>query len=132
MMADNRAMEFDIWVLQSVILANIDGKGTTERILAAADLMSKMPMAEADLRGGLARLARRGLIDQRDGQYTVTAAVPENIKWSEKEKIRRLLEAEPTATDKKAASTDDLGKLASDYVKRFQGFISGLTKPRKE
>jgi hypothetical protein len=131
MMADNKMIEFDTWVLRSVILANVDGKGTTERILAAANLMSKTPMIEADLRNGLTRLVQKGFVDQREGRYSITSAVPDNIKWSETEKIRRLLETEPPAIEKKAA-TDDLGKLAGDYVKRFQGFMSGLTKPKKE
>ena len=142
-MADKKYLEFDVWLLQSVILANIDGSGMPERILNAADLMSKTPMTETDLRGGLVRLAQNGFIAEQDGRFYATAAVPASLKWSEREKIRQLLEAEPPAEDEKAADAGNLAKIAGqardrlqktagDYVKRFQGLISGLNKPKKD
>lgn len=131
-MADNKSIEFDTWLLQSIMLANVDGSGTPKRILAAAELMRKNPMPEGDLGAGLTRLSQGGFIEEREGRYSPTAAVPPSIKWLEKLKVRELLSAEPATGEKKAAAADDLGKLAGDYVKRFQGFMSGLTKPKKE
>ena len=94
-MADRKHVQFDTWLLQSVMLANVDGDGTEKRILTAADLMSKTPMAELDLRGGLLRLVQNGFVVVESGVYFPTAAVPAGIKWSEREKVRQLLEAEP-------------------------------------
>jgi hypothetical protein len=139
--ADTKQLNFDTWLLQSIMLTNVDGSGTAKRILDAADLMSKIPMAEADLRGGLVRLAQKGFIEDKDGGYSPTATAA-GLKWSEREKIRQLLEAEPPTEEKKAAA-GDLSKLAGqardrlekttgDYVKKFQGFMSGLNKPKKE
>ncbi len=124
-------LSFDTWLLQAVMLANLDGSGTVKRILTAADLMSKTPMTELDLRGGLLRLVQNGFVGVEGGVYFPTAMVPAGIKWSEREKVRQLLEAEPT-TEQNTAAAGDLSKLAGDYVKRFQGFMSGLNKPKKD
>ncbi|APV44992.1 hypothetical protein Dform_01671 [Dehalogenimonas formicexedens] len=130
-MADNKTLEFDTWLLQSVILANVDGPGTTERINNAADLLSKTPMAVSDLRAGLFRLAQKGFVQEANGNYSA-AQTTAGIKWLERDKIRQLLSAEPAQGDVKSAGTGNLSKVAGDYVKKFQGFMSGLTNPRKE
>lgn len=131
-MPDYKSLEFDTWLLQSLILAKVGGIPTRERVAAAADLLSKTPMADADLQDGLIRLAQRGLVQEGNGSYSVTAAVPPTLKWSEREKVRQLLSAETPPEAAKAETSGNLGKQAGVYVKRFQGFVSGLTKPKKE
>jgi hypothetical protein len=124
-MPEYKSLEFDTWLLQSVILANSDGKGTSEKILTAADLLSKTPMPEADLGTGLARLIQMGLVQDNQWYYSTTGSVPSGLRWTERDKIRELLsiqmQGEQVAKPAKAG----------DYVKRFQGFMSGLTKPKK-
>ena len=141
--ADGKHLNFDLWLLQSILLANVDGGGTPERILGAADLMSKTPMTDTDVRGGLARLVQNGFIENRDGRYSPTAVIPTTLKWSEREKIRQLLTAEPHSEETKAADSGNLSKLAGQardqlqkttgvYVKRFQSLMSGLNRPKKD
>jgi hypothetical protein len=140
-MADKKYLEFDIWLLQSVMLANIDGRGTPERITTASDLLSKTPMAYTDLRAGLIRLAENGFIEDRDGGYAPIARVAAAARWSEREKVKQLLTAEPAPEAAKPAANlakiadqtrDRFQKTTGVYVKRFQGFLSGLTNPKKE
>ncbi|PPD58383.1 hypothetical protein [Dehalogenimonas etheniformans] len=130
-MADNKSLEFDTWLLRSVMLANVEGSGTPERIANAADLMSKTPMAATDLRAGLARLAQRGFVQEANGSFSATQ-ITAGLKWNERDKIRQLLLAEPERSGDMGAGTSSIGKVAGDYVKRFQGFMSGLTNPKKE
>jgi hypothetical protein len=130
-MVDSKFLEFDTWLLRSIMLAKVDGSATVERILGAADLMSKTPMTASDLRYGLIRLAQNGWIEEREGAYSPTAAVPAALKWSDKEKVRQLL-AEPKPETEKSTDSGNLTKIAGGYVKRFQGFVSGLTNPKKE
>ena len=142
-MIDKKYLNFDIWLLQSVMLANVDGGGTPARILVAADLLSKTPMADADLRGGLVRLSENGFIENLDGSYAPTARIAAAAKWSEREKVRQLLEAEPPAGELNTPDSGNLAKIAGQardrlqktigvYVKRFQGLMSGLTRPKKD
>ncbi len=142
-MPDNKSLQFDTWLLQSVILANIDGVGTPERIMAAADLMGKTPMVDSDLHAGVIRLVQKGLVEEHNGSYHLTTMVPAMVKWSEREKIRQLVSAEPKPEAAKAPESGNIAKIAGqardrlqkttgDYAKRLQGFMSGLTKPKKD
>ncbi|XUW99996.1 MAG: hypothetical protein TUN42_08880 [Dehalogenimonas sp.] len=124
-MADNNSIAFDTWLLQSVLLANVEGRGTPEKILAAADLLSKTPMLESELHSGLARLIQKGLVRDNQWYYSTTDSVPSDLKWSEREKIRELLSIQiPEEQNETPVKT-------GDYVKKFQGFMSKLINPER-
>lgn len=91
----------DVWLLQAIIYANIDGEGSLDRIMEMADGLNKTPIADDELESGLVRLTEGGLITEHNEKFLPTENIPQKFRFGknpnkvvEREDLEEYLNAE--------------------------------------